>query len=215
MFDSIKNWFVRQKLERQRQQLSKPEYGYLFDTPLLTEPNEWVSLDLEMTGLNPKHDHILSVGAVVIHQEPTGFVIDTDNALSIVCRPPVMPSHDTIVIHGLRPVDVKNGVSYEDMLSQLLPMIKSRPLVGFCIDRDVAFLQAIVKPFLGVQLLNNVIDVSVLHQQNQHRHDPNQVGQLKHLNQLLAEYNIPRLPAHDALNDAIMTAMLFTHLLKP
>lgn len=215
MFDSIKNWFVRQKLERQRQRLSKPEYGYLFDTPLSTEPNEWVSLDLEMTGLNPKHDHILSVGAVVIRQVQAGFVIDTDNALSVVCCPPVMPSHDTIVIHGLRPVDVANGASYEAMLSQLLPIIKNRPLVGFCVDRDVAFLNAIIKPFLGVQLPNKIIDVSVLYQQNQHRHDPNQVGQLKHLNQLLAEYNIPRLPAHDALNDAIMTAMLFTHLLKP
>lgn len=215
MFDSIKNLLTHQKLGRQQQRLTKPEYGYLFDAQLSKKPNEWVSLDLEMTGLNPKQDHILSVGAVVIRQAQTGFVIDTDSALSMVCRPPVMPSHDTIVIHGLRPVDVANGVSYDDMLSQLLPLIKNRPLVGFCVDMDVAFLNAIVKPFLGVHLPNTVIDVSRLYQQNQHRHDPNQVGQLPHLNKLLEMYNIPRLPAHDALNDAIMTAMLFTHLIKP
>lgn len=210
MFDSIKNLFGGQKLERQKQRLIKPQYGYLFDAEL---PNEWVSLDLEMTGLNAKQDHILSVGAVVIRRENDNFVIDTDGALSLVCRPPVMPTHETIVIHGLRPIDVENGLSYDEMLTQLLPMLKSRPIVGFCVDMDMAFLNAIVKPFLGVALPNNIVDVSRLYQQNQHRHDPNQVGQLKHLNQLLEEYQIPPLPAHNALNDAIMTAMLFTHLI--
>ena len=211
MFNAIKNMFGGQKLERQKQRLTKPEYNYLFDVEV---PNEWVSLDLEMTGLNPKQDHILSVGAVVIHRENDGFVIDTDDALSIVCRPPVMPTDATIVIHGLRPIDVENGLSYDEMLSQLLPMLKNRPVVGFCVDMDMAFVNAVAKPFLGVELSNKLVDVSQLYQYNQHRHDPNQVGQLKHLTKLLEEYKIPQLPAHNALNDAIMTAMLFTHLLK-
>ena len=38
------------------------------------------------------------------------------------------------------------------------------------------------------------------------------VANRKHLAALMDDYHIPRLPAHDALNDAIMTAMLFTHL---
>ena len=118
------------------------------------------------------------------------------------------------MIHGLRPIDVDNGLSYDEMLTQLLPMLKNRPIIGFCVDMDMAFLNAIAKPFLGVELANKLVDVSRLYQQNQHRHDPSQVGQLPHLNQLLEEYQIPRLPAHNALNDAIMTAMLFTHLMK-
>ena len=214
MFHRIKNLFSGQKLERQKQRLSKPEYAYLFDTPLSKVPNEWVSLDLEMTGLNAKQDYILSVGAVQVRKESNGFVIDTDSALSLVCRPPVMPTHDTIVIHGLRPIDVDNGLSYDEMLTQLLPMLKNRPIIGFCVDMDMAFLNAIAKPFLGVELANKLVDVSRLYQQNQHRHDPSQVGQIPHLNKLLEEYQIPRLPAHNALNDAIMTAMLFTHLMK-
>ena len=78
MFHALKNlWGRGNQLERQKEQLTKPEFGYLF----ATEPvNEWVSLDLEMTGLNPKKDHVLSVGAVVIRRVHQHFEIDTDSA---------------------------------------------------------------------------------------------------------------------------------------
>ena len=93
-----------------RKKLSDPSFGYLFDKP---PADEWISLDLEMTGLNPKTDHILSVGAVRIFRTDGVLSVDTANALSLVCRPPVMPSTDSIVIHGLRPMDVENGVGYD------------------------------------------------------------------------------------------------------
>lgn len=212
MFHALKNlWGRGNQLERQKEQLTKPEFGYLF----ATEPvNEWVSLDLEMTGLNPKKDHVLSVGAVVIRRVHQHFEIDTDSALALVCRPPVMPSHDSIVVHGLRPMDVENGLSYDAMLSRLLPMLKNRPMIGFCVDMDMAFLNTIVKPFLGVELANRLIDVSLLEQQQRQKtcRHPDYIANRKHLTALMDDYHIPRLPAHDALNDAIMTAMLFTHL---
>jgi DNA polymerase-3 subunit epsilon len=37
-------------------------------------------------------------------------------------------------------------------------------------------------------------------------------GQSQHLTNILAHYNIPDLGAHDAYNDAIMTAMAFLHM---
>lgn len=191
--------------------LERPEFAYLFDTP---PPDEWVSLDLEMTGLNAKTDHILSVGAVIIKKEHGHFELDTANALSLVCRPPIMPSDDSIIIHGLRPSDVANGMDYEAMLNILLPFMGSRPVVGFCTEMDMAFVNTLVKPFLGVPLLNTCFDVSLMEQamsQKQHSgHDL--LAKRKHLTVLLDEYRIPRLPAHDALNDAMMTAMLFCHL---
>ena len=105
MFSKLSQLFATSQQSRQRQKLTKPEYGFLFDSP---PTNEWVSLDFEMTGLNPKTDHILSVGAVRLHRgEDASMQIDTGNALSLICRPPVMPSKETIVIHGLRPSDVE------------------------------------------------------------------------------------------------------------
>lgn len=213
MFKKIQQFFAHHHSERQRAQLLKPNYGFLFDPP---PSDEWVSLDLEMTGLNPKTDYILSVGAVRIYRDNSGFRIDTGQALSLVCRPPVMPSRESIIIHGLRPSDVENGMAYEGMLAELLEFIGSRPIVGFAIDRDMAFLNALIKPWLGVALPNRLLDVSRLEQDvRQQRSRQREVAVApKHLNQLLDDYTIPRLPAHDAVNDAVMTAMVFCHVIK-
>lgn len=97
------------------------------------------SLDFEMTGLNPKTDHILSVGAVRLHRAgDASMQIDTGNALSLICRPPVMPSKETIVIHGLRPSDVEHGISYDEMLPLLLEFIGNRPIVGFAVNPRIS-----------------------------------------------------------------------------
>ncbi|MFW2178440.1 MULTISPECIES: 3'-5' exonuclease [unclassified Moraxella] len=211
MFNKISEFFSQNKVARQKQSLLQPQYAHLFDTP---PTDEWVSLDLEMTGLNPKTDHILSLGAVKIAKTAHGVEIDTGNALSLICRPPVMPSRDSIIIHGLRPSDVENGISYEAMLPQLLDFIGNRPVVGFCVDMDMAFINAITKPWLGVNLPNAMLDVSLLEQQHrqQANRNPDNVVKRKHLNELIDEFAIPRLPTHDSLNDAIMVAMVFAHL---
>ncbi|MDO4427111.1 MAG: 3'-5' exonuclease [Moraxella sp.] len=209
MLSFLKTWLG--SAQREKHALKRPEFAHLYDPP---PKGEWVSLDLEMTGLNPKSDHILSVGAVRIMQVGGVFEIDTKNSLSLVCRPPVMPSYESITVHGLRPVDVENGVDYETMLGTLLAFIGSRPIVGFCTKLDVAFLNEQVRPFLGVPLKNPCLDVSLMEQKIAQK----AYGGLdapverKHLNELLAAFSIPRLPAHDALNDAIMTAMVFCHL---
>ena len=51
----LRNW--------NRKQLKNKKYDFLFETP---PQNEYVSLDCETTGLNPKKDEILSIGAVLI-----------------------------------------------------------------------------------------------------------------------------------------------------
>lgn len=207
MFDFLKKFIGN----NQKSQLKTPEYAYLFDA---ASPNQWVCLDLELTGLNPKTDHILSVGAVKIDKHGDSFSIDTANALSIICRPPIMPDTKSIVIHGLRPMDVENGKSHEQMLDELLPFIGTRPIIGFCTSMDLSFINALVKPKLGVKLPHTLIDVATLDQRLRQKTNKNSDIPIdkRHLNELLTAYQIPILPAHDAVNDALMTAMLFCHL---
>lgn len=201
------------KNTRLKNKLLRPEFANLFE-PI---DNEWVCLDLEMTGLNPKTDHILSVGAVKIMKEQDIFCIDTANTLSLICRPPVMPATNSIIVHGLRPIDVENGVDYQEMLNILLSFVGGRTVVGFCTEMDINFLNVLTKPYLGINLPNERLDVSIMEQKlrQQHNKNPDIIVEKKHLNTLLKEYRIPRLPSHDALNDAMMTAMLFCHLAKP
>lgn len=201
------------KKTRQKSKLLRPEYAFLFDE---STDDEWVCLDLEMTGLNPKTEHILSIGAVKIIKENNELSLEIGSGLSMICRPPIMPTQDSIVIHGLRPIDVENGVTYEQMLPTLLNFIGNRPVVGFCTQMDMAFINELARPFLGTTLPNQLLDVSIIDQKIRRKQNknPDMIIERRHLNDLLVDYNIPLLPAHDAFNDAVMTAMLFCMLQK-
>lgn len=199
------SWLKQLTARLQKTQLQRPELASMFDKPL---EKQWVAIDCEMTGLNPKKHHLLSVAAIHINDN----TIDTGNGLHLVCKPPVMPDRDTIVIHGLRTADVEHGMSYDDMLALLLPFIGNRPIVGFCTQLDTAFLTPLVKQYMGTALPNEIIDLRHLYSRRMSGQTQGLSHQAQHLTNILAHYNIPELGAHDAYNDAIMTAMAFLHV---
>ena len=199
------SWLKKISSSWQKNQLQRAELASMFTQPTA---DQWVAIDCEMTGLNPKKHHLLSVAAIHIN----GDTIDTGNGLHLVCKPPVMPDRDTIVIHGLRTADVENGMSYDEMLALLLPFINNRPLVGFCPQIDTGFLNPLVKRYMGTHLPNEVIDVRQLYSRRMVGSTQSIPGQSQHLTNILAHYDIPELGTHDAYNDAIMTAMAFMHV---
>lgn len=188
-----------------KKHLQRPELASMFDKPA---PDQWVAIDCEMTGLNPKKHHVLSVAAIHINANS----IDTGSGLHLVCKPPVMPDRDTIVIHGLRTADVEHGMSYDQMLSLLLPFIGNRPIVGYCPQIDIGFLNPLVKRYMGTTLPNAVIDIRQLYSRRMGSQIQGFSNKSQSLASILAHYDIPNLGSHDAYNDAIMTAMAFFHL---
>lgn len=198
-------WLKQLSFHWQKTHLQRSELASMFNEPLV---DKWVAIDCEMTGLNPKKHHLLSIAAIHIN----GDSIDTGNGLHLVCRPPVMPDRDTIVIHGLRTADVEHGMSYDEMLALVLPFIDNRPLVGFCPQIDTGFLNPLVKRYMGTTLPNKVIDIRQLYSRRMGDRTQGIPNQSQHLTNILAHYEIPELGTHDAYNDAIMTAMAFLHL---
>lgn len=199
------SWLKQLSNKWQYKQLQRAELASMFEPPIA---GQWVAIDCEMTGLNPRKHHLLSVAAIHIN----GNTIDTGNGLHLVCRPPVMPDRDTIVIHGLRSADVEHGMSYEEMLAVLLPFINNRPIVGFCPQIDTAFLNPLIKQYMGINLPNEVLDVRRLYSIRQGNCNPDNPNSTQQLPKILAHYNIPELGSHDAYNDAVMTAMAFLHV---
>ena len=198
-------WLTQIKSSWQKNQLQRPELQPMFAPPAA---DQWVAIDCEMTGLNAKKHHLLSVAAIHIN----GNNIDTGNGLHLVCSPPTMPERDTIVIHGLRSADVAHGMSYDEMLALLLPFIGNRPIVGFCPQIDIAFLNPLIKQYMGTALPNQVLDVRYLYAQRMGDSNPSVPKPSQQLPKILAHYDIPEMGAHDAYNDAVMTAMAFMHV---
>ena len=59
-------------------------------------------VDLETTGLDPKHDEIVSFASIPIQESR----VIVGEARATLVRPTEMPEAKTIRIHGLRPVDL-------------------------------------------------------------------------------------------------------------
>lgn len=197
MFDNFfKNW--------NRKKLLDKRFDFLFDEPT---PNEYVCLDCETSGLNPKKDEILSIGAVHIKENK----ILMRKTFNIFLKPSKNINPESIKIHHIRPIDLKNGINPQDAIYQLLEFIGSRPIVGYYIKFDVAIISKYTKEFIGIKLPNENIEVSSLYYKIRKRSTGYEFIDLR-FDTILKNLDIPTLGKHDALNDAIMTSMMFLKL---
>jgi DNA polymerase III subunit epsilon len=183
--------------------LANPQFAYLWDAP---PTDEYISLDCEMSCLDPKQAEILSIAAIKIK----GSRILLSEHLKLLVKPAGQIDPACIAVHGLRHQDVQAGMAIEEALITLLHFIGPRPLVGYYLEFDLAVLGRLLKPMLGVALPNASLEVSeIFYDQMVTAHHPDVDLSLSHILQTL---NLPDLPRHDPLNDALLAAMVFLKL---
>ena len=206
LHDRWQGWRRRWQLAR----LRAPEFTFMFAPP---PPNEWVALDCETTGLNVRSDEIIAIGAVRI----AGQRVLTSERLELLVRPRGGVSPDSVRVHRLRARDVADGLPVQDAVKRLMHFVGSRPLVGYYLEFDVAMLNRVVRPLLGVGLPQPCIEVSALYHDYKFRQLPpsHQQGNVDidlRFATLMADLSLPTREAHDALNDAVMAALAFIKL---
>ena len=205
----IRSWLQSWQHQRLLRQLSSPSYAFVLEPPPL---DEWVSLDCETTGLDTRRDHIVSIGAVRIH----GQRILTSQRLELLVRPPQGVSANSVRIHQLRERDLERGMQAEEAVLELLRFIGSRPLVGYYLEFDLAMINRVLKPVLGIALPQPRNEVSSLYydykfrQLAPHRQQNPEID--LSFDSLMQDLELPRSRAHDALNDAVMAALAFIKL---
>ena len=192
----LRNW--------NRKQLKNKKYDFLFETP---PQNEYVSLDCETTGLSPKKDEILSIGAVLIRDNK----ILMRKTFNIFLKPSKDINIESIKVHHLRQIDLNDALEPEIAIYQLLDFIGSRPIVGYYIEFDMAIISKYTKKYLGIKLPNTPIEVSSIYYDSRKSTSNYGFIDLK-FDTIMKNLNIPVLGKHDALNDAIMTSMIFLKL---
>ncbi len=73
------------------------------DTPIRNV--EFVALDLETTGLDPKHDEIVSIGLVIIRQ----LAVDFSSCQHLLVRPKKELSESSVIVHRIFDSDVEQA----------------------------------------------------------------------------------------------------------
>lgn len=197
MFDRLKRSWCRKKLTDER-------FAFLFDEP---REDEIVVFDCETTGLDPKTDEIISIGAVKVKENK----ILTDEAIHLYIEQKRDISAKSITVHKIRNCDLEGAVTVEEAVERFLYYIGNRKLAGYYLEFDVAMINKYTKKMLGITLPNRQVEVSALYYDKKLKRIPQGNIDLR-FDTILKDLSLPRLKAHNALNDAVMTAMMYLKL---
>ena len=184
--------------------------GPFADLFLPYEGDEVMAIDCETTGLDSRNAELVSIAAVPVRQ---GRVVSSQ-ALDIQLEAPASLEASSIRIHRLRPVDLEGGETVVVALEQLLDFIGNRPLVGWCVDFDVAMINRYLRPLLGFDLPNTTVELSSLYQKKM-RHWKPELGPDLHFDAMAEALQVPIMGRHTARGDAITAALMYLQLQKP
>lgn len=195
---------LRRAADRRRQ--AQGRYGWLFNP---YTGDELVAIDCEATGLDPKTADLVSIAAVRIK----GDRVLTSDSLNLRLQRPDSLTGDSIRIHRLRGVDLDGGETLKEALEKLLDYIGNRPLLGWCVDYDIAVINRHLRPLLGFDLPNVCIDMAQAYQREMRRIRP-QLEPHMGFETTAKALGVPVIGRHTALGDAITTALMHVRLNK-
>ncbi len=158
----------------------------------------YVSIDLETTGLNPKRDRIIEIGAIRVEQgEITG-------EFSTYVNPGRKLEERITALTGIRNEDLEDAPELDEIFPELLEFLGDLPLLGHRILFDYSFLK---KAAVDRKLTFERSAVDTLQIARKYLPDlPH-----RNLEYLCRYYEIPHR-AHRALEDAKATDQLFRKL---
>lgn len=160
---------------------------------------DYVAVDLEMTGLNAKKDRILEVGAVKVrdHQIVESF--------QSFVNPHRLLSKEVEELTGIHTEMVKDAPEDREVLEQLIIFTGNLPLVGHNIMFDYSFLKQCAVNY-GIPYEKAAVDTLKIARKCL----PDLPS--KRLEALCRHYDISKKQEHRALADAYMTAQLLEQL---
>ncbi|MEA3274410.1 MAG: exonuclease domain-containing protein [Pseudomonadota bacterium] len=198
---------------RRRLRLRKAPAGPLRDYLAVEFPKpsrdyrsvDYLAVDLETTGLDPRRDGILSVGYVAVH----GNRIDLGNASHrLVLANRAIPEASAI-IHQITDDQAALGEPLRTVLEDLLGDLAGKVMIAHHAAVERAFLDVACRHLFGAGLLMPIIDTQALAQRTFERRHVTYKGSDLRLHALGERYNLPRYGAHNALSDALAAAELF------
>lgn len=170
----------------------------------------WCVVDLELSGLDPRRDEIISFAAIPVDEGRARLA----GAVSGLVRPSRPVPASSIRIHGLRDADLAGAPPLEEALEPLAEAMSGRALVAHAAEVERSFLRPALRR-VGVALPAAVADTRVIGRLWLWERDGRMPPEMS-LSDLAGRLGLPAHAEHDALGDALTTAQVFiasaTHL---
>ncbi len=175
----------------------------------------FVVFDTELTGLNRRRDEIISIGGVKI----VNLRIELDETFHQYIRPRNLEHTKSTLVHRITPEQLREMPPMEEVLPEFIRFCGDALLVGHYVALDMAFLNKAAAEALGGTIFNPSVDTMRMAMGYKEAQFMECYGHCNlstsyNLNDLSAEFGLPRFKAHDALEDAMQTAYLFLYLTK-
>jgi DNA polymerase-3 subunit epsilon len=169
----------------------------------------FVVLDVETTGLNPRTDRLVTIGAVGVHGGEI-LIEDSFEALLKIER-----NTAAVTVHGITRAESLSGLEEPQALEQFLEYLGDGVIVGHHVGHDIGTFNAGYERHWGFHLLNRSLDTMdlTLHLERDAAFAGRPRIRRFTLDALCDMFGIVPYDRHTACGDAFMTAQVFLRLL--
>lgn len=183
--------------------------GHWPDTTPLA-PVRFVALDLETTGLNPRVDRIVTIGAVAVRD---GDIVLADSFEALL---KLVRNTEAVTVHGVTRDQSRLGIEEPDALAGLLDYLRDAVIVGHHIGHDLATIDAALERLWGATLANRSVDTMdlALNLEGDGAFAGRPPFREFTLDALCERFGVIPHDRHTASGDAFITAQVFLRLLR-
>lgn len=178
------------------------------DTPIAQV--RFVVLDSETTGLDPRTDRLITIGAVAVID---GDILIEDSFDALLR---LNENTSAVTVHGITRDESRKGVEEPRALEAFLDYLRDGVIVGHHIGHDIATLDAAYTRHWGMRLLNRSLDTMdlTLHLERDGAFAGRPPIRRFTLDALCDLFGVIPHDRHTASGDAFITAQVFLRLCR-
>ena len=170
----------------------------------------FVVLDTETTGLDPRRDRLITIGAVAVW----GGEILLEDSFEVMLK--LAYNNSSVTVHGITRDEAIGGMEEADALAMFLDYLRDGVIVGHHIGHDIEALNCACERHFRIKLGNRSLDTMdlTLHLNDDGAFVGRPMAQGFSLDALCEMFGVAAHDRHTAGGDAFLTARIFQRLLR-
>ena len=170
----------------------------------------FVALDTETTGLDPRRDRLITIGAVAVR---AGEIL-LDDSFEVLLT--LDYNRSSVTVHGITRDEALSGMKEPEALALFLDYLQDGVIVGHHIGHDIEALNCAYERHFNLRLRNRSLDTMdlALHLKEDNAFGNRQMAEGFSLDALCDMFGVAAHDRHTAGGDAFLTAQIFLRLLR-